>query len=131
LSSIINERIIPEIQKGSFDRAIGSGSASIIGTVAQHYNVTISGIRAPQHKTNTDSGQLPLPAVIFMVIVFVILASTRTGRALLIGMMLNRAMGGRSGYSGSSSFGGRIGGGGFGGGFGGGLSGGGGASGRW
>ncbi len=133
-SQIINERIIPAVRANGLEEGVLSGTLAIASIVVQHYDISLSGPIVQRNYGNSREGEtLPLPAIIVMLILLAIAVSTRTGRSILLGMLLSRAMGG-GGRIGSSGFGGRIGSGGFGGGFGGfggGRSGGGGASGRW
>ncbi|MBL8029127.1 MAG: TPM domain-containing protein [Fibrobacteres bacterium] len=128
-SSIINQKMIPEVKAGNIERSIIIGSVALVSSAATHFGVQITGVQK-QRSHGRSQQKIPLPLLIVGVIVFIAMASTSTGRAMLLGMLLSRATGG-GGFGGSNAFGGRIGGGGFGGGFGGGMSGGGGASGRW
>ncbi len=117
---------VPLLKQNDFNGAVALLTMRVADVIAQDAGIQLTGAqpRAPTTRQEPDKG-LSLAGIIFLIVIFLILVSTRFGRLLLFSMLL----GGRGGgYSGGGGFGG--GGGGFGG-FGGGSSGGGGASGSW
>jgi uncharacterized protein len=118
---------VPLLKQNDYDGAVTLLTMRVADVIAQDAGIQLTGVRprAPTPKEQPDKG-LSLAGIIFLIVVFLILVSTRFGRLLLFSMLLG-GRGGGGGYGGGG-FGG--GGGGFGG-FGGGSSGGGGASGSW
>jgi uncharacterized protein len=130
------DEMVPEFRDGNYGAGLLRGVTRIAGRIAQGRNVPLEGVPAPAPQPAET--QLPLWLIVFMLLVFILMAraAARTRRGF-------RRWGG-GGWSGWSSgvgpFGGGGGwggggglGGGFGGfgGFGGGRSGGGGGGGRW
>jgi uncharacterized protein len=117
----------PLLKQNDFNGAISLLTMRVADVIAQDAGVQLTGSRprAPTERQEPDKG-LSIFGIIVLIVIFLILVSTRFGRLLLFSMLLGGRGGG--GYSGGGGFGG--GGGGFGG-FGGGSSGGGGASGSW
>jgi uncharacterized protein len=117
----------PLLKQNDFNGAVSLLTMRVADVIAQDAGIQLTGSRprAPTERQEPDKG-LSIFGIIVLVIIFLILVSTRFGRLLLFSMLLGGRGGG--GYSGGGGFGG--GGGGFGG-FGGGSSGGGGASGSW
>ncbi len=117
---------VPLLKQNDFNGAVSLLTMRIADVIVQDAGIQLTGARpsAPTAKEEPNTG-LPIGGIIVLLVIGVILLSTRFGRLLLFSMLL----GGRGGgYGGGGGFGG--GGGGFGG-FGGGSSGGGGASGSW
>jgi uncharacterized protein len=117
---------VPLLKQNDYNGAVSLMTMRVADVIAQDAGIQLTGERpgvpTAAHEPNTG---LPIGGVIVLIIIGLILLSTRFGRLLLWGLLL----GGRGGgYSSGGGFGG--GGGGFGG-FGGGSSGGGGASGSW
>jgi uncharacterized protein len=117
----------PLLKQDDFNGAVTLLTMRVADVIAQDAGIQLTGARprAPTVEQEPKKG-LSIGGIIFLIVVFLILVSTRLGRLLLFTMLLGGRGGG--GYSGGGGFGG--GGGGFGG-FGGGSSGGGGASGSW
>jgi len=117
----------PLLKQDDFNGAVTLLTMQVADVIAQDAGIQLTGARprAPTVEQEPKKG-LSIGGIIFLIVVFLILVSTRFGRLLLFSMLLGGRGGG--GYSGGGGFGG--GGGGFGG-FGGGSSGGGGASGSW
>jgi uncharacterized protein len=117
----------PLLKQNDYNGAVTLLTMRVADVIAQDAGIQLTGARprAPTTRGEPDKG-MSLAGIIFLIVVFLILVSTRFGRLLLFSMLLGGRGGG--GYSGGGGFGG--GGGGFGG-FGGGSSGGGGASGSW
>jgi uncharacterized protein len=114
---------VPLLKQNDYNGAVALMTMRVADVIAQDAGIQLTGER-PHTPTEPNPG-LPIGGVIVLIIIGLILLSTRLGRLLLWGLLL----GGRGGgYSGGGGFG--DGGGGFGG-FGGGSSGGGGASGSW
>jgi uncharacterized protein len=114
---------VPLLKQNDYNAAVSLMTMRVVDVIAQDAGIQLTGER-PRTPTEPNAG-LPIGGVIVLIIIGLILLSTRFGRLLLWGLLL----GGRGGgYGGGGGFGG--GGGGFGG-FGGGGSGGGGASGSW
>ena len=117
---------VPLLKQNDYNGTVTLLTMRVADVIAQDAGIQLTGARprAPASREEPDKG-LSLAGIIFLIVIFLILVSTRFGRLLLFSMLL----GGRGGgYGGGGGFGG--GGGGFGG-FGGGSSGGGGASGSW
>ncbi len=130
---IRDQYMVPALKQNDYNTGIANGALIAAQIIAEDKGVEL-GIQSPVRQRGTRSGRRGSPCAnllsfIIMMIVFIILSSSRGGRGLLMGMMLGSMMGGRGRHYGGSGFGGGFGGGGFGGGFGGGMSGGGGASG--
>jgi uncharacterized protein len=118
---------VPLLRQNDYDGAVSLMVSRVAEVIAQNAGVQLTGSRpVPATSPEEHDGNLSAGWVVLLILVFVVLISTRFGRGLLLGFLLGGG-GGRGGWSGGS-FGG--GGGGFGG-FGGGSSGGGGASGGW
>jgi len=112
-SQIIRHLVVPAFRRGDYFGGISGGLQAII-------KATEGEFQAPKAASPPMASH-----ALLLLLLFIILAFSRTGRFMLLGGMLGRGM-----------FGGRMGGGGFGGGLGGfggggGGFGGGGASGRW
>jgi uncharacterized protein len=118
---------VPLLRQNDYDGAVALLTMRVADVIAQDAGIQLTGSRprAPMAQQEPNKG-LSIVGIIFLIVIFLILVSTRFGRLLLFSMLLGGRGGG--GYSGGGGFGG--GGGGFGG-FGGGSSGGGGASGSW
>jgi uncharacterized protein len=118
---------VPLLRQNDFNGAVALLTMRVADVIAQDAGIQLTGARprAPATVREPEKGQ-SIVGIVILIIVFLILVSTRFGRLLLFSMLLGGRGGG--GYGGSGGFGG--GGGGFGG-FGGGSSGGGGASGSW
>jgi uncharacterized protein len=115
----------PLLNQNDYNGAVTLLTMRVADVIAQDAGIQLTGARprAPTSREEPKKG-MSLTGIIFLIVVFLILVSTRFGRLLLFSMLLGGRGGG--GYSG----GGFGGGGGFGS-FGGGSSGGGGASGSW
>ena len=129
---IADQYMVPYLRKNDWDTAISQGTLAIASIIAEEKGITVDGQIAVQQLPQSRSSSKGLPLVNFIVIfiIFMVLASSRFGRSMLLGMFLGSMLGGRRHYGGfgggfSGGFGG--GGGGFSG-FGGGFSGGGGIS---
>jgi len=142
---IIETRIIPHFKKGNYYNGLNAG----VNTIFQIMNGEYTG---SQSRSKNSEG-IPIGAVLFLVIFFIVLISilgnnkrngggrnhrghgrgSRTGSDLLDIIILSNMGKGSfgGGRSSGGGFGGGSSGGGFGGGFGGGGFGGGGASGSW
>jgi uncharacterized protein len=118
---------VPLLKQNDYDGAVALLTMRVADVIAQDAGIQLTGSRprAPAPDQEPNKG-LSVVGIIFLVVIFLILVSTRFGRLLLFSMLLGGRGGG--GYSGGGGFGG--GGGGFGG-FGGGSTGGGGAGGSW
>jgi uncharacterized protein len=118
---------VPLLKQNDYDGAVALLTTRVADVIAQDAGIQLTGSRprAPTPQQEPNKG-LSIVGIIFLIVIFLILVSTRFGRLLLFSLLLGGRGGG--GYSGGGGFGG--GGGGFGG-FGGGGSGGGGASGSW
>jgi uncharacterized protein len=117
---------VPLLKQNDYNGAVSLMTSRVADVIAQDAGVQLTGARprVPTEVEQPNTG-MPVGGIVVLVIIGLILLSTRFGRLLLWGLLL----GGRGGgYGGGGGFGG--GGGGFGG-FGGGSSGGGGASGSW
>lgn len=122
---IIDTYGVPYFRTGDY----GGGFSAIAGVVAQavarEKNITLNAVvntPAPGAVANVKVSPF---MIIVLILVFILMISTRFGRALLWGLILASLMGGgSSGRGGGGGFGGGFGGGGFGGG----MSGGGGSS---
>lgn len=125
-SVIINSVMIPRFKAGDYYGGIDTGVDSLIKLVEgdPEYTAYVKGaaIGAERDSGQSGSHELALWEVVALIVIFIIVVSTRTGRRILVYMLINGLFNGRGRGGGS--------GGGFGG-FGGGRSGGGGASGRW
>ena len=134
---ILDSYVVPHAKAGDWGSAITSGALAIASVIAESEGRSLDEIvtgyqAAPVRQGTRRNKSLSLLQLIFFVVIFTVLMSTRFGRAMLLGMLLSGMLGGRrsgGGYGGgfSGGFGGGGGGGGFSG-FGGGFSGGGGAS---
>jgi uncharacterized protein len=118
---------VPLLKQNDYDGAVALLTMRVADVIAQDAGIQLTGARprAPTERQEPEKG-MSILGIIVLVVIFLILVSTRFGRLLLFSMLLGGRGGG--GYSGGGGVGG--GGGGFGG-FGGGSSGGGGASGSW
>jgi|SRR5579863_905695 len=116
---------VPLLRQNDYNGAVSLMTSRVADVIAQDAGVQLTGAR-PSFRTERQEPNpgMSVAGVIVLIIIGLILLSTRFGRLLLWTLLLS---GGRGGGS-SGGFGG--GGGGFGG-FGGGSSGGGGASGSW
>jgi uncharacterized protein len=124
---ILDESGVPFFRKNDFSTGLLNVSIAVAEIVSHEKNLSLS---LPQAVTPPPAryrhSKLSVFQTILILLVVLILMSTRFGRTLLWTMFLTGLMGG--GRRGGGGFGGGFGGGGFGGGFGGGSSGGGGAS---
>jgi uncharacterized protein len=114
---------VPLLKQNDYNGAVSLMTSRVADVIAEDAGVQLTGARprAPTAAREPDKG-LPIVWIFVLIIIGLILLSTRVGRLLLWSLLL----GGRGG----GGYGGGGGGGGFGG-FGGGSSGGGGASGSW
>jgi uncharacterized protein len=123
---IIRNAILPQFKAGDYDAGVEAGTDAIIQQLSLDRGVAIQKAQAAQQQANasSDHGGIPLPALIFIIVLIVIFS-----RGWLPWFVLGSLFGGggRGGWGGGGGFGG--GGGGFSGG--GGSFGGGGASGGW
>ena len=124
--------MVPYLRNNDWDTAINQGTLAVASIIAEEKGVMLDGQITVQQlpPPRSSSKGLPLVNLIVIFIIFMVLASSRFGRGMLLGMFLGSMLGGRRHYGGygggfSGGFGG--GGGGFSG-FGGGFSGGGGIS---
>jgi uncharacterized protein len=133
---IRDQYMTPHLRNNDWDSGIAQGALAAATLIARDkgYELSdlITGVSAQRPAGSGRRQQQSSPLqLIFMIVVFIFLMSTRFGRTLLMGMLIGSMLGGgrRSHYGGG--FGGGFSGGGGGGfsGFGGGFSGGGGASG--
>jgi len=117
---------VPLLKQNDYSGAVSLMTLRIADVIAQDAGIQLTGEqpRAPAAGEQPNTG-MSVGGIVVLVIIGLILLSTRFGRLLLWGLLLGGRGGGAGGGGG---FGG--GGGGFGG-FGGGSSGGGGASGSW
>lgn len=113
-SRIIRGAILPAFKSGNFFAGIVGGLDGVMKATQGEYTAPVQK-RGYEHK-----GKQSVAGTIFMVVIFLILISTRTGRTILFYSLLFGGMGGGRSSGGGGGFGG--GGGGFGGG---------GASGGW
>jgi uncharacterized protein len=118
---------VPLLKQNDYNGAVSLMTSRVADVIAQDAGIQLTGSR-PTYRTVRDepNSGMPVAGIVVLVIIGLILLSTRFGRLLLWSLLLS---GGRGGSGGGGGFGGG-GGGGFGG-FGGGSSGGGGASGGW
>jgi uncharacterized protein len=119
---------VPYFKSGDYSRGMLAVTTAIAQIVASEKQISLT-LPADNYRNRVREATpraSPL-SILFFLIIFIVLMSTRFGRALLFWMVLSSLMGGRRGGLGGG-FGGGFGGSGFGGGFGGGMSGGGGAS---
>lgn len=131
----IRQAILPEFRSGRYGAGLLAGTTRLIQRIAEKRGVTVPDVPAAARSRQTDDGQFPIGAIVFIVIIILLFIRRQSGprfRGRGWGGPLGGWMGGVGGFGrggfGGGSFGG--GGGGFGG-FGGGRSGGGGASGGW
>jgi len=128
---IADQYMVPYLKKSDWDTAISQGTMAVASIIAKEKGVTLNGQIAAQQlpRSRSSSKGLPLLNFIIIFIIFIVLASSRFGRAMLLGMFLGSMLGGRRHYGGyGGGFSGGFGGGGGFSGFGGGFSGGGGIS---
>ena len=127
MSSVIIQRaILPQFKAGDYSAGIVAGTDQIIAQLAQDRQVAIQKAQEAQTAADTGSsrkGGLPLPLIIFIIIIFVMFS-----HGWLPWFLLGSLLGGGRG-GGDWGGGGGFGGGGFSGG--GGSFGGGGSSGSW
>ena len=127
MSSVIIQRaILPQFKAGDYSAGIVAGTDQIIAQLAQDRQVAIQKAQEAQTAADTGGsrkGGLPLPLIIFIIIIFVMFS-----RGWLPWFLLGSLLGGGRG-GGDWGGGGGFGGGGFRGG--GGSFGGGGSSGSW
>ncbi|MBN1760621.1 MAG: TPM domain-containing protein [Chitinispirillaceae bacterium] len=116
---------LPNFKNGNYNQGMLALSAAVAQEVAQEKQISLT-VPERYSRRVPEEGSRPSPlSILFFIVIFIVLMSTRFGRSLLFFMLMSSLMGGgRRG----GGFGGGFGGGGFGGGFGGGISGGGGAS---
>jgi uncharacterized protein len=117
---------VPRFRANDYAGGILALSVEIAKIAAAEKQVSLT-LPSVHGTARQDGGKEPsLLAILFFIVLFGILMSTRFGRSLLFFMLLSNMMGG--GRRGGGGFGGGFSSGGFGGGFGGGMSGGGGSS---
>jgi len=128
----------PYLSEGDWDRGISQGVLAAMDRIAKangvELNELVAQAESPQPVSTGNRGSGSPFGVIIIIVIFLLMMRSRTGRGILIGMLLSNMMGGgRNNRHYGGGFGGGFGGGGGGGfgGFGGGFSGGGGASGRF
>lgn len=118
--SILDRYVVPLLSQDRFDEGLLNAVAAVGQVLARDAGVELSGsvrTQPPQGRYPDRRRASPL-SLLPLLIIFILLISTRSGRRMLPFILLMAMSGGRGGYGG---------GGGFSGGFGGGLSGGGGA----
>jgi uncharacterized protein len=120
---ILDSVTIPFLRQGQVFAGFAATAVAVVERVRPNLELTGVGSRQLQRVRSQDRDVSPF-GMIVMIILVGILMSTRTGRAILFGMILSGMFGRRGGWGGGGGFGS---GGGFGGGFGGGGFGGGGA----
>lgn len=108
---ILDQVTIPYLRQNKIFEGFAATALAVVQRVEP--NVQLTGEVPRQVKWSNDGRQMSPVGVIFMIILFIVLMSSRTGRAILFGMMLSGMFGRRGGGWGGG------GGGGFGGGFGG------------
>jgi uncharacterized protein len=122
VGSILDRHVVPLLRQDRYNEGMLNAMAAVAQVIAKDAGVEITGtIQVPQRRNVGRRRGSPL-SLLPLIIIFLILISTRTGRRMLPFIFLMALSGGRGG--------GGFGGGGFSGGFGGfggGLSGGGGA----
>jgi uncharacterized protein len=124
---IRDDILIPYLRQGRVFEAFSATAATITQIVEPEIELTGGVVPRNVRAKRQDEGPSTI-GTIFMIVIFLLLMSNRTGRHILFGMMLGSMMGGgrRSSWGGGgSSFGGGFGG------FGGGGFGGGGAGGSF
>lgn len=128
MSSVIIQRaILPQFKAGDYSAGIVAGTDQIIAQLAQDRQVAIQKAQAAQAQVDQgghEKGDIPLPLLIFIIIIFVMFS-----RGWLPWFLLGSLLGGGGRGGGDWGGGGGFGGGGFSGG--GGSFGGGGSSGSW
>jgi uncharacterized protein len=135
----IRQAMLPEFRGGRYGPGLLAGTTRLIQRIAEKRGVTVPDVPVATRSRQTDDGQFPIGAIIFIVIIILMFIRRSSGPRFGgrgWGGPLGGWMGGVGGFGrggfGGGSFGGGFGGGGGGfGGFGGGRSGGGGASGGW
>jgi uncharacterized protein len=131
-SSRIIREATPALSLGHWDEGCTSAMIVIATLAARAHNTSLSAITRGDF--NDESGvkdqraKVNILGILFFVVLVLFLSATRSGRSLLLFMLLSSLS--SSGRSGGRGFGGGFGSGGFRG-FGGGMSGGGGATGRF
>jgi uncharacterized protein len=123
---ILDNDVVPFLKEGNYGKGLYNAMYDCSVYIAKDANVELTGSPVPYRaRHRTEQGVAGLLGTIIFIILFIVLMSTKTGRAILLLLFLSGIRGGGSGYGG-----GGFGGGGFSGGFGGfggGMSGGGGA----
>jgi len=123
VGSILDRYVVPLLKQNRYEEGLLNAMAAVAQVIAKDAGVEITGtVQATQRRNTARRRASPL-SLLPLIIIFLILVSTRSGRRMLPFILLMALSGGRGG-------GGSFGGGGFSGGFGGfggGLSGGGGA----
>lgn len=123
VGQILDQVTIPYLRQNQIGQAFAATAVTITGIAAP--DVQLTGAPPLQRQMSRRGNEEMSPVgMIIMIVIIMIMMSTRFGRAMLFGMLLSGMFGGRRGGWGG---GGGFGGGGFGGGFGGGGFGGGGA----
>ncbi len=126
---IRDQILIPYLRQGNVLDAFAATAVAIVQRVEP--SVQLTGAPQYQRRTTPQEEGPSWIGLIFMLAIFILMSSSRMGRAMLFGMLLGSLMGGHRGrWGGGSGFGGGGFGGGFGG-FGGGGFGGGGAGGSF
>ncbi len=123
---LLDNYSIPYLKKGDYTNGMLSLSVALAKEVEKEKGITLSIPATNYQRANQEQAvQLSPFQIILILIVLILLLSTRFGRSLLFWMLVSSMSGNRG--RGRGGFGGGFGGGGFGG-FGGGMSGGGGSS---
>jgi len=125
VGQILDNYVVPFLKEGNYGKGLYNAMYACSAYIAKDANVELTGSPVPYgSRHRKEQGVTGLLGIILFIIVFIVLMSTKTGRAILLLLFLSGIRGG-GGYGG-----GGFGGGGFSGGFGGfggGMSGGGGA----
>ncbi len=122
---IIDDRIVPAFRQGQFDEGVIYGVDGILERMNPPIHLQ-DYLEISPHKARRTKGEPNWIQLLIFLFIFIVLMSSRSGRAGLLGFLLGSMGGGgrHGGYGGGSGWGGGFGGGG-------GSSGGGGASGSW
>ncbi|MFH0881515.1 MAG: TPM domain-containing protein [bacterium] len=121
---ILDQVTIPYLSQEKILEGFAATAVAVVQRVEP--KVRLTGEMSRQVQWDNKGREMSPIGIIFMIILFIVLMSSRTGRAILFGMLLSSMFGRRGGGWGGGGFGGGGFGGGFGG-FGGGGFGGGGA----
>lgn len=122
VGSILDRYVVPLLKQNRFEEGLFNAMAAIAQVLGKEAGVEITGeMRAPSAQRSAAGRRASPLSLLPLLIIFVILMSTRSGRRMLPFILLMALSGGRGGGGGGGGFSGGFGG------FGGGLSGGGGA----